>query len=74
MVSIARIPLRELKGRRVVLAKEIMNRGGDVFPAGTIMEINDKWKGWGLQEVGSRRYIRCVDEESFSILPISDGR
>lgn len=61
---------KEVKGTAVRLLKDISNRGGEIFKAGSIMYIVDKWKGWTLSYNPNGGWaIRCVSEREFEVLP-----
>lgn len=43
--DLMRAPRREIRGLRVRLTQTIRTKGGDVFRAGRIMKIEDRWRG-----------------------------
>jgi hypothetical protein len=73
--------LGDAMGRQVELRNEITTRGGDVFKAGTLMEITSTHRGkLALQKVGAKSlmergtYIRQVWLSDVRLLPATGGR
>ncbi len=62
--DLKRVPLRELKNRKVRLTRTLKN-GYAEFPVGTEMFIVDKWKGFSLGFEPNHYRIRCISEADF---------
>jgi hypothetical protein len=62
--------LRDLIGRRVVLARAITTRGGDHYPVGTELVIGGAWRGRiHLKKVNGCTAVRGVELSDVAIVP-----
>lgn len=48
-----RLTLRQAKGREVRRLRELENRNGQLFPAGTLFQITGKFAGWEVTRVSA---------------------
>ncbi len=69
---------REWVGRRVRILEDLQNRGGDVFTAGTVMEVTRNFGGLWLESLHlcpaclewKKRSIAKIRETRVTLLPI----
>lgn len=60
---------RDWKGRRVKLLRTVSNRGGQVFRAGRVMEVQGFYRGLALKGLRSRTIITRVPVKWVELLP-----
>lgn len=73
MKWISQMTLRELQQYRIVCTKEMRNRGGDVFAAGTAFEARNKRRGLTLRTIDlPHRWIKTLGYSGLTLVSV-DG-
>ena len=70
--KLERIPLRELRGRKVRLLLDMETKGGTILGRGTVMVVEGKFQGLALERAEVCPHCRCGHRQRIARVPYGD--